>query len=496
MKSICSIVLVLSTAGTLAFTPARTPAQTPAPLATAAEHQQWGRLSNLIDDDVAVDQAQPDGMTALHWAARWNHPIAISRLVAAGQPVDAATDYGVTPLAIACRYGNLNAATALLDLGADATQQTSGDETMLMHAARVGNASLVRALIDHGALVNAKQRDDQTALMWAAEAGHADVVGVLIDNGADFRHALRSGFTAFYFAVRQGHADAAAKLLDAGVDVNDRMNPQSRSERSPRKGTTALLLAVESGHFELALQLVDRGADPNDQRSGFAPLHALSWVRRPSRGDNAAGDPPPQGSGTVGSLQFARELVARGADVNLQLTQGNYRKAKLTEKGATPMLFAAFTSDLPYAQTLKELGADIQLANVDGTTPILAAAGVGIFVADEYPGTEDQTLAMIDQIVEWGGRINDTDQHGETVVHGAAYRSFPRVVDRLVELGAKPEHWYRDNSLGSTPRQLAQGKRPGSFKPNKATVAAIDRALKAAGIEPEEWERPKKTSQY
>jgi ankyrin repeat protein len=451
-------------------------------LADSAESQNWSVVSRLLDAKVDPRQVQPDGMSALHWAAQWNHPIAVTRLVQSGAKVDSTTEYGVTPLSIACRLGHLNAAVALLDMGADANRRTVGGETMLMHAARAGDVDLVGALVDHGADLHAKQRDDQTALMWASEAGHAEVVGLLIDRGAKWDQKLRSGFSALHFAARQGHREVVDRLLDAGADVNDRMNPANTSGRAPRKGMSPLMLAVESGHFELALQLVDRGADPNDQRSGYAPLHALSWVRRPSRGDNPEGDPPPVGSGSVGSLQFARELVARGADVNLQLERGTYKKARLTPKGATPLLFAAFTSDLGYAKLLVELGADVQLANADGTTPMLAAAGVGVFVADEFPGTEEETLLMVDQLLEWGGRLDDVDQHDETVIHGAAYRSFSRVVDRLVEKGAKPEHWHRKNSLGSTPRQVAEGKRPGSFKPNQATIAAIDRALEAAGI--------------
>ena len=52
-----------------------------------------------------------------------------------------------------------------------------------------------------------------------------------------------------------------------------------------------MLLAVQNGHFELAIALVDAGADPNDQRTGFTPLHTMSWVRKPDASDT--GDPAP-----------------------------------------------------------------------------------------------------------------------------------------------------------------------------------------------------------
>ncbi|MDM4015296.1 ankyrin repeat domain-containing protein [Roseiconus lacunae] len=458
-------------------------------LADLAERSEWVNLKLKLRSGADPNAQQPDGTTALHWAVYHQDQPSIDALIEAGVEVDVPNRYDVTPLAIACRYGSYATAKRLLDAGANAKGATAGEETYLMHASRLGDHALVRALIDRGADVNQRQRDKQTALMWAAAAGHEPVVDALLIAGAELDVRLRSGFTALHFAARQGHFDVVHRLLDAGADVNDRMNPINASGRAPRKGMSPLMLAVESAHFQLAIELIDRGADPNDQRSGFAPLHALSWVRRPPRGDNPDGDPPPVGSGTLGSLAFAKELVARGADVNLQLERGRYAKAKLNPKGGTPLLFAAFTNDVAYADVLVGLGADVTLANADGTTPMLAAAGVGVFVADEYPGFEDETLAMIDRLVRWGATIDDVDAHGETVIHGAAYRSFARVVDRFMELGADPHRWNRKNSLGSTPLQVAQGKRPGSFKPNQLTIAAISRALESAGIKPEMWTR-------
>ncbi|MEM6471839.1 MAG: ankyrin repeat domain-containing protein [Planctomycetota bacterium] len=463
-------------------------------IADLAEMRRWPALAEaLIEPNLdPADHVQADGMTALHWASRWNHPVAISSLVSFGFRVDAKTGYGVTPLGLASRWGHLNAAIALLDEGADPNLAVNGNETPLMLAARVGNTAICRHLIKHGAEVNASQQQKQTALMWAAAEGHWSVVDLLLDAGAEYRTKLRSGFTAMHFAARHGHGRVVRRLLHAGADINQTMSPQTSSGRNPRKGTSPLMLAVESGHFETAIDLVDWGADPNDERSGFAPLHALSWVRRPPRGDNPDGDPPPVGSGEMGSLQFAVALIERGADVNLRLLKGKHAAARLNAKGATPMLYAAYTSDLEYARLLFDNGASIEIANDDGTTPILAAAGVGIFVADEFPGTEPEAVAMVRQLIDWGANVNDVNQDNETTMHGAAYRSFPKVVEVLAAAGADPQVWHRKNALKATPRQVAEGKRPGSFKPNAATIAAIDQALAAAGMKADDWVREAK----
>ena len=78
------------------------------------------------------------------------------------------------------------------------------------------------------------------------------------------------------------------------------------------------------GHerLEALLDLLEAGADPNDQRSGFAPLHIMTWVRKPPRGEDF-GAPPPTELGKFSSVDFIRALVKRGADVNLR--ESEYR---------------------------------------------------------------------------------------------------------------------------------------------------------------------------
>ena len=316
--------------------------------------------------------------------------------------------------------------------------------------------------------------------MWAAHEGHADVVSALIEAGAKKDETLKSGFSALMFAARQGQIAAAEALIDAGVDVNEIMKPSSTQGRAPRRGMSALMLAVESGHFELALRLVSAGADPNDQRSGYAPLHALSWVRKASRGDNVEGDPEPRGSGSITSLQFVRQLVAAGADVNLTLKNGKAGKAALNPVGATPLLYAAKTADMPYIRLLVELGADPQRSNDDDTTALLAAAGVGVKSVDEEAGTEPEVIEAVEYFLGLGGDINHVNKIGETTVHGACYRSFPAVAQMLIDRGAKTSVWNAKNKYGWTPLMIANGYRVGSVKPSPPMIKVIETAIQAS----------------
>ena len=437
-------------------------------------------MEELAERGIDPDQTQADGMTALHWAVFHGDEKTVRLLIDSKCDVNATTRYQVTPLSIACQLGRPEGARQLLAAGANANFVQPGGVTLLMTAARTGNTDCVSHLLKNKADVNAAERRGQTALMWAAAEGHVAVLDLLIKAGADIDRSTSKGFSAIMFAARQGHINAVRRLLAAGVDPNTAMHPKSSGNRTPRNGTSALQLAVESGHFELALILVQEGADPNDQRSGFTPLHALSWVRKPDRGENEKGDPSPRGSGRLTSLEFIEELARAGADINVRLAKGSGGRAVLNKRGATPFLLAARTADVPFMKLLLELGADPTIPNTEGCMPIMAAAGIGVRAVGEEAGTESEVIEAIDFLVKLGADINVKDENGETAMHGAAYRNFPEVVASLAKHGADPAVWNQKNRHGWTPTMIASGKRPGSFKPSPETIRALKAAMNVA----------------
>ena len=134
---------------------------------------------------------------------------------------------------------------------------------------------------------------------------------------------------------------------------------------------------------------------------------------------------------------------------------------------------------------LAELGADALLPNEDNTTPIMVAAGIGTSAPGEDPGTEPEVLEAVQVALELGGSLNDVDDNGETVMHGAAYKHLPKVVEFLAEAGADIGIWNQPNSKGWTPLDIVLGVHIGmNIQSSPATADAISAVIGAASVDP------------
>lgn len=393
--------------------------------------------------------------------------------------------YGVLPLGLACANGSEPVVRMLLSHGADVTAILADGETPIMIAARTGRPEIISLLLDSGAAHESVGKSGQDALMWAAAEGHAEAVRVLIDAGANPDRVLDSGFTALLFAARNGHSEVVGELLRAGAEVDHKIKEKVNRRKSPPKGTTALVLAVENGHYSLAEILLEAGADPNDQSTGFAILHSLSRIRKPDRGDGDNGLPPPKGSGIVTSLTFAKKLIEEyGADVNAVLKNGSAGGPRFGYRGATPFLLASKRCDLDYMKLLERHGADLSITNEDGTTALMAAAGVGSHAPEEEAGTEPEALEVTAWLLAKGQDVNAVNRNRETAMHGAAYKNRPELVRFLAQSGADIGVWNQRNKHRWTPLLIAQGFRPGNFKPSFETIEAFEEVMEEEGIEP------------
>ena len=109
----------------LAILPAVSAAGRDLRLVDAARDHDMTAVRALLRAHADVKASQPDGATALAWAAHWDDLEMADLLIAAGADLDAANEFGVTPLALACVNASAKMIDRLLRAGADPNRSRS-----------------------------------------------------------------------------------------------------------------------------------------------------------------------------------------------------------------------------------------------------------------------------------------------------------------------------------------------------------------------------------
>src|SRR5690554_563205 len=252
--------------------------------------------------------------------------------------------------------------------------------------------ALLAALAGGGALaapkaadVNHRFSDGSTPLQWAVYEGDVEEARRLIEAGADVSAANDYGATAMGLAAEVGHTELLELLLDAGADV-DSPNPE---------GQTALMAVARTGNVEAARLLLDRGAAV-DARERWGGQTALMWA-------SARRHP-----------QMMALLISRGADVDARSIHRDYqrhvtaegRPKSLDSGGFTPLLYAARENCIACVDVLLANGADIDLPDPDGVSPLLLAI-------------MNANWDLAKRLIEAGANVNQWDIFGQAPLFAA-----------------------------------------------------------------------------
>jgi uncharacterized protein len=475
------LALVLALAAGIAAMPAlaRSADRAPASLASAVKRGDKTAVHRMLAAKADVNATEPDGTTALHWAAESGQLDIVQALLKAGASPTKANRYGVTPLQLAATAGNAPMIEALLAAGADVHATLPEGETVLMTAARTGRVDALRVLLDHvgeggkRADVHARERwFGETAIAWAAAENHGAAVQLLAARGADVnvRSSLldikrrRSGqsvlslghWTPLMYAARENAIDAGRALAAAGASL-DLTDPD---------GATALVIAIINAHYDFAAWLLEAGADPNvvDKDAAMGPLYAAIDMHRLAVGH---GRPNPKPSGLLDAVEIVRLLLARGANPNAALKAPTMQRHHTAGDaslgaGATPLMRAAKSGAVDVMKLLIAAGADVKAVMPNKATPLMYAAGLGWRngspAAPSYDqGTDDEAVAAIDLLLGAGLDINATTDAGDTPLHLAlAGRSSEVIVRALIARGA---NLNAQNKRGQTPLAAALASR-------------------------------------
>ena len=420
------------------------------PVADAAMRGDLASVRRLITQGQDVNASQGDGMSALHWAADHGDSAMAAALVRAKANVRAVTRIGAyTPLHIAARAGNAGVVRVLLAGASDVKSATTSGATPLHLAAAAGNADVVKALLTKGADPNARESSwGQTPLMFAAEYNRAAAVRALLQRGADpaihtrvvnlsdqaareqaadkkrnavlisfepparhdsaeadYKKAVAAARAAAAAAAPQRPAapatgDSAARAQrPAGADSAASRTPAPNVTREPRGPFTPAQIqaAIDSGRAVLAATAApgDTAKEQVDtanggvqgyvkQVGGMGGLAALHHAVR------------------QGSLDAAIALIEGGADIN---------DTSYVDR-STPLLLATINGQFDVAMQLVARGANPNIANSMGMTPLYATINTQWAPRTRYPqpqALQNQKTAYMDLVtalVDKGADVN------------------------------------------------------------------------------------------
>jgi ankyrin repeat protein len=458
-------------------------------LADAAMKRDMPAVRALLVQKVDVNAPGTDGTPALHWFVRLSDVDSAKLLIGAGANPTLANRLGVTPLALAAANGDTPMMRLLIDAGANVNDVDIAGETMLMAASRAGTVDAVALLLDRGATVDAKDRNAQgTALMVAVRENQPAVVKLLLERGAQVNAKTRPGaeprnvlpnsvpgfghgigivrgglpprgsrapipgaMTPLLYAARDGRVDITRMLLAAGAEI----------EGTDANAITPLLSAITNNHPDVARFLIDKGAN----------IKALDWYgRTPLWAAVETRNMDVDNASFVNSIDRApfldliRLLLDKGADPNVRMKEvPPIRRAFLRVTGSlswvdftgqTPFLTAALAGDVSVMRLLLEHGADPKIPTFEGTTALMAAAGVNWVFDQTFDEGPAALLEAVKLCYDLGLDVNAVNSMGLTAVHGAANRGSDDIIRFLAEKGAKLD--VKDKE-GRTPMTWAEG---------------------------------------
>jgi ankyrin repeat protein len=483
------LMAVLLQAGAAVAATTRIDRATPLHMAAAAGHA--AAIAALLKAGADAKARTAAGTTALMMAAAAGVPEPLKLLLAHGADPNARESAkGHTALMFAAAADRTDAVKVLLELGADANAMTTVFDLMdvampadraaaqnavtkaqreAAEAARRANPNdrpLV-AGIDRGYEYNelVAAQGGLTALHFAARHGHQQTVAALVERGVDVNQ-LSGGVhaSALVFAIVNGHFDLALYLLGRGANpnlaaengvvplyatLNCQWAPQAQYPQ-PRA-----YLQQHASHLQLLDALLAKGADPN------ARIRKKVWYSgytQDNSGVDEAGATAFWRAAYASDVEAMRLLLARGADANIPTMAGQRGRAR--DSSGLPPLPVGGPGMLPihaatgagYLQNyagnghrihpggwmrglrflVEELGADVNVRDNEGNTPVHYAAARG-------------DNEMILYLVSKGANVTAVNRAGQTTVDAAngprqRVQPFPETIALLEGLGAKNSH--------------------------------------------------------
>lgn len=433
-----------------------------ATLVSAAAKGNVAILARLLEKgDVAVNELDSNGRSALSTAAENGHLQSIELLISRGSHVDGRDATGETALWWASWNGHTQVVKRLLELKASTEVCDSDKQSPLCAAAQRGHDLTVSILVGCGGDVNSVTVYGKTPLMFATIAGNLQMVQLLVDNGAEVEYSHR-GTTAVSLADATDRKDIADFLRSAiETSMSAESGDSRQSEHAETPLSAALVEAAELGQAAEILRLIKAGADPNGKSSGETPLVSAAHaghtkavevlLNSGAKVDWADGDDVTalECAAVSEHLDIIRVLYEHNANldrldnekrtaISYAAEQGKEKAVRLLlDLGAradtqdewfrTPLWFAAENGHMEVVSALLENRSNIECIDDQGRTPLIMAVQAG-------------NWGLCNMLLEKGAQMRTESDWNHSPLSLAAQEGYESIVGLLIDHGAHLNH--------------------------------------------------------
>jgi ankyrin repeat protein len=355
------------------------------------------------------------------------------------------------PINKAAAIGSLSRVKELVEGGADINSLTQGS-TPLHRAVSNGRDEIVKYLIENGADVNKKDSDGHYPADLAQMYSRDELFGLLKDAGgkSEAPPALSEDEGGDYEvepaavepepdvemvafkAISEGAANELVEVIAQGFDINARFDLSTISDDRYPEGLLPVAAAIHSGNPENLQFLLKNGAKlVHEPSKGDMPLiRCLAEIFNHNQGGDSKKE-----------IKF-REIFS-------QLLAASPGLADKKDKHSAPLFYAANYADEQLIEQLLQAGADPNISDEDGLTPLHLAL-MATDHSDE-PGGEQhghqEEIAML--LVQHGANVKATGKKGESVLTLACRGAHANLVKLLIdERGMDPN---AKDSIGISP---------------------------------------------
>jgi ankyrin repeat protein len=343
-------------------------------LMTCARTGEAAGVRALLARGANVNTKEPGhDQTALMWAAAQAHPEAVDALLRNGADVRARSRSYIQTVT-----SEVTQRAGREELNYDVPR---GGSTALLFAARSGDAESARLLIAAGADVNDVLPDGASALVVAAHSGHSRVAALLLEKGAD-PNAADIGYAALHAAVLRSDVDLVKSLLAHKANPNAQITKGTPVRRNSQDfelpktliGATPYLLAAKFLEADIMRALAAEGADTRlPMKDGATPLMAAAGmgIAAPAQDEKRGTDRRGLAILDGGKVEPDSQVLDA---VSTALMQGSDINA-VNPAGDTAMHIAAAQGYGEVVKLLADRGADLNVRNTRGLTPLGALQG-------------------------------------------------------------------------------------------------------------------------